>query len=116
MRVPLLLIGSIVIFSGCATKPVEYYYGNYSQTLYRSKKDETPETLAKHKKTLLEIIQTSTTKGYRVPPGIYLEYGYLLAKDGDKEADRYFSLEATTYPESAKFVAFVRSQINAPKT
>ena len=116
MRLLLLLLGGVAVFSGCATQPVNYYYGQYSQTLYRSKKDETPATLATHKKTLLEIIQKSADKGYRVPPGIYLEYGYLLAKEGDKEADRYFSLEATTYPEAARFVAFVRSQISAPKT
>lgn len=107
----LLLLGLV----GCATPPVTYYYGNYSRTLYLSKKDNTPKSLERHRHMLEEIIQKSMDKGYRVPPGIYCEYAYLLAKEGDATADRYFNLEVTTYPESERFVTFVRTQIIKPK-
>ena len=101
----------LALLAGCTTPPVSYYYGNYSRTLYRSKKDNTPESLVKHSQSLENIIQTSETKGIKVPPGIYCEYAYLLAKDGKPEADRYFSLEVKTYPESERFVTFVRAQL-----
>src|SRR5688572_22755257 len=97
------LCGTFVL-TGCVTPPVNYYYGKYSQTLYRTKKDETPASLAKHKTSLEDVIQTSERKGYRVPPGIYCEYAYLLAKEGSAESGRYFALEVKTYPESEKFV------------
>jgi hypothetical protein len=42
----------LIFMSGCATPPISYYYGNYSRTLYRSKKDNTPESVAKHVATL----------------------------------------------------------------
>ena len=102
---------AVVLLAGCSTAPVNYYYGDYSRTLYRSKKDSTPASLAKHRSTLEDIIQKSAKRGSRVPPGIFCEYGYLLAKDGSPEADRYFALEVETYPESKKFVDFVRGQL-----
>lgn len=111
MRFSVLLLVGLALLAGCTTPPVSYYYGNYSRTLYRSKKDNTPESVAKHRQSLEDIIQTSAKKGIKVPPGIYCEYAYLLAKEGNQEADRYFSLEVTTYPESARFVTFVRNQL-----
>jgi hypothetical protein len=100
-----------MILAGCSTPPVSYYYGNYSRTLYRSKKDNTPESLAKHRHALEDIIRTSEKRGVKVPPGIYCEYGYMLAKEGNPESDRYLSLEVKTYPESERFVSFVRTQL-----
>jgi hypothetical protein len=90
---------------------VNYYYGDYSRSLYRSKKDTTPASLAKHRATLEDIIQKSEKRGSRVPPGIFCEYAYLLAKDGSPEADRYFALEVESYPESKRFVDFIRAQL-----
>jgi hypothetical protein len=111
MRSLWLLLVSALFLSGCATKPIEYYYGNYEKTYYHSKKDGTPSSVAKYKESLEDIIKTSREKGLRVPPGIYCEYGYLLAKTGNPDAERYFDLEITAYPESAQFVALVRSQL-----
>jgi hypothetical protein len=111
MRSLWLLSTSVLILSGCATKPIDYYYGNYEKTYYHSKKDGTPSSIANYKESLEDIIKTSSEKGLRVPPGIYCEYGYLLAKQGSPDADRYFNLEITTYPESTRFVALVRSQL-----
>ncbi len=103
----------ILFLGGCATRPVNYHYGNYSRTLYRVKKDSTEESRAKHRASLQEIISTSERKGWRVPPGIYFEYGYILATEGNVDADRFFELEVKTYPESERFVSFVRSQMMA---
>ena len=111
MRLLFPLFLAATLLSGCATKPIDYYYGNYEKTYYHSKKDGTPSSIAKYKESLEDIIKTSGEKGLRVPPGIYCEYGYLLAKQGSSDADRYFNLEVTTYPESARFVALIRSQL-----
>jgi hypothetical protein len=111
MRLLCLLFLAAALLEGCVSKPIDYYYGNYEQAYYHSKKDGTPSSIAKYRASLEDIIKTSGERHLRVPPGIYLEYGYLLAKQGNPDADRYFNLEVTTYPESARFVTFVRSQI-----
>jgi hypothetical protein len=111
MRLPYSLFLAAALLGGCASKPIVYYYGNYERTYYHSKKDGTASSIAKYKESLEDIIQTSSEKNLRVPPGIYCEYGYLLAKQGSPDAERYFNLEVTTYPESARFVALVRSQL-----
>ncbi len=108
---PAYLLGAIVL-SGCATKPIEYYYGNYEKAYYHNTKDGTPQSLEKYQKALEDVIQTSEKKGMRVPPGVYCEYGYLLSKKGSSEAGRYFDLEVQTYPESARFIAFLKTQLN----
>lgn len=112
MKRILILLPGLLLFTGCETPPVSYYYGQYSQTLYRSKKDNSPASMAKHRHTLEDIIQKSEKKGLRVPPGIYCEYAYLLLKEGDPNADRYFALEVHAYPESERFVSFIRTQIS----
>ena len=117
MRAIFPTILCLAFLAGCATnQPVNYYYGNYSKALYLTKKDETPKSLAKYKAMLEEIIEVSQKKDYRVPPGIYCEYGYLLAKEGDPSADRYFELELQTYPESEQFVSFLRAQLTKEKS
>jgi hypothetical protein len=107
-----VMIAALAV-TGCATKPITYYYGNYSQAYYHSKKDGTPASVAAYKKSLLDIIETSKKKGLRPPPGIYFEYGYLLAKEKSPDAGAYFDLEVQAYPESEKLVAFIESQTKA---
>jgi hypothetical protein len=101
----LILISTSLI--GCATtqnRP-EYVWKGYSSSLYGSKKTPTDESLKNHKELLLSIMEESKTKNYRVPPGVYCEYGYILLKEGKKEdALKYFDLEEQTYPESRVFI------------
>jgi len=111
MKAFFLLLALPLLFSGCVTPPVSYYYGNYSRTLYRSKKDNTPASVAKHRESLEDIIRTSEKRSVKVPPGIYCEYAYLLANEGSADSDRYFSLEVKTYPESERFMSFIRTQL-----
>ena len=108
----LTLICLVSLASGCATQPQLYYFGDYSRTLYHLKKEPTPETYARHEKSLRNVIETSNKKNLRVPPGIYCELGYLLNTQGKAaEAENYFNLEIQTYPESVKFVTFVRNNL-----
>jgi len=104
-----LFISMIICFflSGCA--PVahhpQYYWGNYSHALYKNKKDHTPESYQEYKNALADIMEKSKTRGLLVPPGIYSEYGFILAQEGKfEEAQGYFNLEKEKYPESKIFV------------
>lgn len=91
---------------GCATqKKGIFYWGDYSKTLYALKKTPNDETLTKHKNELQEIIGKSAEMNKKVPPGVYAEYGFILAREGDaQEAEKYFKLEAQTYPEATPFM------------
>jgi hypothetical protein len=116
LRQPRLLVALFALIAGavgCATQPQLYYFGDYSRALYHHKKNPTPETLAAYETSLRKVIQTSSKKNLRVPPGVYCELAYLLHGQGKAaEANGFFDLEVQTYPESTKFVAFVRSNLN----
>jgi len=100
----LIAIMLVFVIAGCAPKTM-YNWGGYSSSLHNYKKNPSNETLEAHKKMLLHIIDSSNKDGKRVPPGVYCEYGYLLAQDGNTdEALRYFDREKKTYPESTVFV------------
>jgi hypothetical protein len=78
-----------------------YYFGNYSETLYKLEKDQTEEALINHKQELEEIISESETRNLPVPPGIYAELGYIHLKENNtREAVRLFQVESRLYPES----------------
>jgi hypothetical protein len=99
-----------LIIIGCALPKPMYYWGNYPHTLYAYKKAPSEATLQKHKQEILKIIQKSKELEIRVPPGVYGEYGFILAKSGDKDgALKYFELEQQTYPESKVFINVMKS-------
>ena len=102
----------ILLITSC-TQPPMYYWEDYSKTLYKYKKDLTPEMLDKHKIELLKIIEKSEKKDVRVPPGVNAELGYILLIEGQKDqAILYFKKEKLTYPESTKFIDDLTQNIN----
>lgn len=98
------LLFAALYVSGCASSPVNppsLYWGNYSHTLYNVKVMDDAQSHQKHEAGLLAIVEESQKRELRVPPGIYAELGIYALDRGDKaEAERYFSLEQQTYPES----------------
>ena len=97
---------------GCAPQTM-YYWGDYSNSLYKYKKDFTPEMLEKHKTELLDIISKSGKKGLRVPPGINAELGYIFMLQGQNDqAIVYLKQEKVTYPESTKFIDDLLRNVN----
>jgi hypothetical protein len=111
MKRSALLFLLIVVLMGCATQKPLYYWGNYSNSLYKYKKSPTEENLKAHKAVLLNIIDQSNKLNLRVPPGVCCEYGYLLFKEGKQvEAMQYFDLEEKTYPESKPFLDRFRAK------
>ena len=113
MRKTLITLFFISIFAaGCATHEPLYYWGNYSNSLYKYKKTPTPENQAAHKVVLVKIIEESNKANKRVPPGVCCEYGYILLKEGKtQEALQYFDLEEKAYPESKPFLDRLRSRL-----
>jgi hypothetical protein len=97
----------MVLGYGCAptgSQPM-YYWGDYSESLYQTKKHPGPETQAEHIAVLEKIIETSKEKNCRMPPGVYAELGYIYAmQNADKKAIELFTLEKQTYPEATLFM------------
>ena len=103
-RIHIILFLIISVAVGCATEPL-YYWGNYSQTLYKYKKSPKEETLAAHKVCLVNIIEESNKRNKQIPPGVCCEYGYILLKEGKTDqALYYFEMEEKHYPESRVFI------------
>ena len=102
--VQLIILSALAALSvGCVQtgKPM-YNWCDYSDSLYSCKKNEGPETLAKHQAVLERIITESNERSMRVPPGVCAELGYVYAaQNRNKEAIRLFQQEKQTYPESA---------------
>jgi hypothetical protein len=98
----LFLMVSFIL--GCAQERL-YYWGNYSQTLYKYKKQPKEENLEAHKACLVQIIEESNKRNKRTPPGVCCEYGYILLKEGKtQQALSYFEMEERNYPESKVFI------------
>lgn len=93
----------LVAAAGCATSnPPMYYFGDYSNSLYHTKKNPGPESIAEHSAVLEKIIEESKERNLRVPPGVCAELGYLYAlQNNDKKAIELFNLEKQTYPEAS---------------
>ena len=78
-----------------------YYFGDYSQTLYKCKKYQNDESLLKHKQELERIMVEAETRNLPIPPGICAELGYLHFKaNNPKEAVSLFQKEYQLYPEA----------------
>lgn len=99
-RVFLIAVISLVSIS-CATQKQMYCWGNYSDSLYDCKKKPGAETLSKHQAVLENIIEESTKREMRIPPGVCAELGYIYAAQNNKnKAIELFNMEKKIYPES----------------
>jgi len=99
----LIFLMSFLIF-GCAA-PKMYYWGDYSSSLHRCRKDATDGNFLKHKQILENIVEESQKGNLRVPPGVYAELGYIYFRQNKyDDAIKYFELEERIYPESKIFM------------
>lgn len=93
-----------LLIIGCAPQKM-YYWGNYSNTLYNYRKNPNDKTLLKHKQELEKIVEKSTKRSLKIPPGVYAELGYIYFRQNNtKEAIKFFQLEKKLYPESYVFM------------
>ncbi|MBN2425033.1 MAG: DUF4810 domain-containing protein [Calditrichaceae bacterium] len=111
MKKFLLFLLLIFLLSCTPTKGI-YYWGDYSSSLYKLKKEPSDETLLKHKMELENIFKNAQKKRKKIPPGLYCEYAYILIQQGQKDDGlRYFALEVEKYPESKIFIDRIIQQI-----
>ena len=115
MKVTLLgLIMTLGMLQGCATvTEAGYYWGDYSDTLYKYTKDPNKVTLANHFEELENIIKVSREKSLRVPPGVHAELGYIMARQGDDVGSIVqYENEMALYPESRIFLERLQVENN----
>lgn len=114
MNRSLFLLFFLFVFLGltaCAP-PTMYHWGDYEDSLYKRSKDASEQGQAEAFKMLEVTIQEAEAKNYRVPPGVYAEYGYLLFKQGKHDpAVTYFRKEADIYKESKYLMDSIISRI-----
>ena len=93
---------ALFLLSGCVT-PISQsnlYWGNYSHTLYKVKKEPGEASNKAHEKELLSIVEKSNNRNLKVPPGVYAELGIFAKEREDMNASaNYFRMEQDTYPE-----------------
>jgi len=108
--IPLLLVAGIA----CVPPAPRglYDWGGYDTSLYALMKD--PNKQEAFGEALRKEIERNPD-GRRVPPGVYAEYGYILFVAGRKDdAARYFALEKTRWPESARIMDRMLANCAAP--
>jgi hypothetical protein len=89
-----------ILLSGCAPQRM-YDWGDYSSTLYQSKKHPSSEADRNHLQSLEKIIEESKKTNLRIPPGVYAELGYIYFRQNKKDlAISNFKMEKELYPES----------------
>lgn len=109
----ILIFIALLFIGGCASQSgVQYYWGDYSKTLYTLKKEPSPESEQRHMAELEEIISKSKDKNLRAPPGVQAELGYMYASRGDaKKASGLYQAEIVAYPESRLFVEKLQGMV-----
>jgi hypothetical protein len=107
----IILFTTLIVSTGCSTVSKDiFYWGDYSLTLYDYKKNPDEKTLEAHKKEILTIIEYADKKKLKVPPGVFVEYGYMLLKEGDEtQGIDYLNKEIDLYPESTVFIEQIKN-------
>jgi hypothetical protein len=110
----MMILGCLVFFTGCATTDGQlYYWGDYSNTLYRYTKEPSPKTREAHRRELVKIVGFAERNKRKAPPGIYAELGELTGTLGNgAEAASYFQKELESYPESEKIIRVITKKNN----
>jgi len=102
MKIVAFIVLQLFLLSGCATKLSQsnLYWGQYSQTLYKVKKEPSTASKLAHENELKAIVKKSLEMHIKVPPGVYAELGmYAIDRGESSTAQSYFKMEQDTYPE-----------------
>ncbi len=114
----LLIVGISVLFmSGCSSQPNPslYYYGDYTESYYTTKRETTPENALALQKAIEEAIEKRDNgSSGRVAPGMYANLGYIYLKAGETgKAIENFEKEKSIYPESTIFMNRMINKVQA---
>jgi hypothetical protein len=108
-----LMFSALLLVAGCTNvaKPA-FYWGNYSNTLYKAKTTPNDKNFQAHVEQLEKIIKKSSDKSLQVPPGVHAELGYRYATQKRiAEAQAQYDAEMQLYPESVIFVGKLKQQL-----
>lgn len=103
---PLLLMLSIGLLSGCATSsPGLYYWGSYQEQVYTQYSKPDKATPERQIAALERDIQKAKAANKPLPPGFYAHLAYQYLVTGNKtKATEYLMLEKQIFPESTVYV------------
>ncbi len=105
---PVFMLSCVLALSlgACSTHRENLYsWYDYESVMIERMSGENTKTQKQIRK-YREIIEQQKAFRKTPPPGVFLEYGYLLIEDGQvDEGLRMMKIEISLYPECAKFVA-----------
>lgn len=100
----IILCGLGLLFISCGSTKL-YNWHDYQDDYYSYMKNADDKSLESLIKTYEKLINKQDKVRGVVPPGIYADYGWLLANSGKlSEAKEMFAKELELYPESEIFV------------
>ncbi len=105
MKKIFILLSLILVVSSCTVQKSLYSWGKYETTSYnylKNSDEKSSQALIEDYKNMIE-----NQKGTRnvPPPGIYVDYAYLLLQVGKTEEGKAFLMkEVELYPESKIFI------------
>ncbi len=103
----LLLIFIFLMLTGCAKEGL-YYWGDYENSLYQRYVDNDHQQADSY---IRDTINEAESKK-RIPPGLSADYGFMLYRQGNKNAAvKFFEQEKQLFPESSAFMSTLIKQV-----
>jgi hypothetical protein len=101
----MILVLTLIFVTACAQNKNIYYWGDYSDTLYATKKEQSAESKERHYRELLNIINNAESYEKKIPPGIYFELSMYESEKGNHDkANILLNQEYSLYPESKTYI------------
>ena len=101
------------LLAGCADRSL-YYWGNYEDTVLLYGEALEGADRSKQLELLDKDVARAAQKGKPLPPGFHAHYGQLLLETGDLAgAQDQFRIERERFPESAAFMDWVLTRLEA---
>jgi hypothetical protein len=105
MKKWLVLFIFAFLATSCAVQKINFSWSDYRMVL--SKYIDNPDSVNQRNlnNCLLRVISESVKQKKTIPPGIYLEYAFLLETEGYHDmARQYYDLEKKLYPSSSLLI------------
>lgn len=105
-----------LLLTACATSTRQgLYWGNYEQTLYNLQDEQDDSSRERHLASLRNIVEVSEHRGWRTPPGVYIELAVMEQTLGNHHLYAYYiNRERTLYPEARPFIQRWFTDVLAP--
>ncbi len=100
-----LMLLSLFILGGCASKESTFYWGEYEDTLYDMYVKPGSADSTTQISTLVADIEKAEAKNIPIAPGIHAHLGYMYALEGNvAQSKAEFLTEKSLFPESSVFI------------